>query len=239
MKDERFVWNILSVMSPKPDGAVRRLEDLYKIPVSEAKTPEEDLVLMISKIIHMTDLLASCMKVDDNSILEACQQLDAEIRRHERRATSGLVEQAPDLGKNIFKTVVRFPSRMERISIMLANMLDCCRVKAGEGLRFSDEAQKEITEIFQLVSDMLRKLRDTLMIPDKFLLGQIRFDTRRLEHLIEDARLSNWDRTEVHVCRPLEASLYVEILDSFRNVNEYIGKMSQSLLELSRLQPED
>jgi len=134
--------------------------------------------------------------------------------------------------------VVRFPSRMERIAIMLGNILDCCRIKTVEGTHFSHKADEELSEIFEVVLDMLKKLRDTLVIHNKFLLGQIKFDRYRLEHLVEEARLANWERLEAGTCSPPSASVYVEILDCFKNVNEYIAKMSQNFLDLARLMSE-
>ncbi len=238
MKGQRYSWNVLRVVSRKLDKEVRHLEDLYNMPVSEADTPEEHLVLMISKLIHMTESLSICMKTSDGSIIESCQRLAEEIRRHERLATSGLVEQASVMGKHMFKILVRFPSRMERIAIMLGNILDCCCIKTAEGIHFSDMAQAELSVIFEVALDMLKKLRDTLVIHNKFLLGQIKFDRHRLEHLVEDARLANWERMEAGTCPPPSISVYVEILDCFRNVNEYIAKMSQSFLDLARLDPE-
>ncbi len=235
MKGQRYFWNVLRVVSRKLDKEVRRLEDLYNMPVSEADTPEEHLVLMISKVIHMTEGLSTCMKTNDSSIIESCQRLAEEIRRHERLATSGLVEQASFMGKHMFKIVVRFPSLMERIAVMLGNILDCCRIKTVEGIHFSHKAQEELSLIFEVALEMLKKLRDTLVIHNKFLLGQIKFDRHRLEHLVEEARRANWERMEAGICPPPSASVFVEILDCFRNVNEYIAKMSQNLLDLARL----
>ncbi|MGO9568354.1 MAG: hypothetical protein ACLP5H_12505 [Desulfomonilaceae bacterium] len=235
MKGQRYFWNVLRVVSRKLDKEVRHLEDLYNMPVSEADTPEEHLVLMISKVIHMAERLSTCVKTNDSSIIESCHSLSEEIRRHERLATSGLVEQASIMGKHLFKLAVRLPSRMDRIAIMLRNILDCCRIKSIEDLHFSDKAQEELSEIFEVVLNMLKKLRDTIVIHNKFLLGQIKFDRHRLEHLVEEARLTNWERLEAGICVPPSASVYVEILDCFRGVNEYIGKISKSLLDLARL----
>jgi Na+/phosphate symporter len=234
---ERYFWNVLRIVSPRQDDEVKALENLYATPVSEADTPEQNLVLMISKLIYMIELLSICMKTNQGPMMDSCQLLAEEIRRHERLATAGLVGKASVMGKHVFKIAVRFPSRIERIAIMLRNILDCCRIKANERGQFSDEAQEELSGIFQVASGMLRKLRDTLVVPNRFLLGQIRFDGQRLDHLIEDARLANWERMEARACLPHRASIYVEILDSFRHMNEYMAKMSGNLLDLARLDP--
>jgi Na+/phosphate symporter len=238
MKDQRDFWSLLRVVSPPADRKVQRLEDLHKMPVSDADTPEENLVLMISKLIYMAETLPICIKTGDETAIDSCRTLSDEIRRHERLATSGLVEQASVMGKYIFKIVARFPGLMERISIMLSNILDSSLIKAASEIQFSKEAQEEISQICRVTADMLRNLRDTLVIPNKFVLGQIKFDGPKLEHLVEEARLANWERMEHRVCTAYGASVYVEILDSFKNVNEYISRMSESFLELARLESE-
>jgi Na+/phosphate symporter len=238
MNGERYCWNVLRVVSRKTNTEIRNLEDLYEMPLRQVDTPEEHLVLMTTKLIHMTERLSTCMKTNDRSIMDSCQQLAEEIRKHERLATSGLFEQAASMGKQMFKIVVRFPSRMERIAIMLDNILDCFRIKHAEGLRFNDEAQEMFLAIFEAALIMLKKLRDALVVPNKFLLGSVKHDGKRFEHLVEEARLANWERMEAGICSPASASVYVEILDCFRNVNEYIDRTSQALLDLARAQPE-
>ncbi len=236
MSDQRYLWNVLRIVSARCDKQVRRLEELYETPLSDTGAPEEIIVLMITRLIQMMDLLSACHGSGDDSMIEACQSHVEDIHKYDRRATAGMVEQASLMGKQVFKIVMRFPSRMERISVMLDNILDCCRIKAKDGVSFSGQAQEELSEIFRLVSNILEKLRDAIILPNRSLIGQIKNDCRGLELRLEEARGNNWERLEAGICSAHGAPLYVEILDSFRNVNEYVARMSRSLLELERLQ---
>jgi Na+/phosphate symporter len=119
---------------------------------------------------------------------------------------------------------------------MLANILECCRTKEAEGIQFSQKTQEEVFEIFQLTSTMLRKIRDTLVVFNKSLLGQIKSDGKKLDGLVESARCANWERLEAHICSPQEATVYVEILDCFKNLNGYVAKMSDAFLDLIVIQ---
>ncbi len=238
MKDQRYLWNPLRVVSSKLDKEVVNFGDLYKTQVSESDAPEENLVVMISKLIHVTKMLASCTRSDDVSSIESCERLVEEVKRHERLATAGLVDQSSKIGISAFKIVVRFPSRMERIGIMFRNILDCYRIKITEGMSFNDEALGELSELFGLVLDTLKNLRDVLLIPNRFLLEHIKVQTQQLAELVEFARLANWGRLEAGDCPPLTSSVYVEILDCFKQINEYLGKMRESLVALANLEPE-
>ncbi len=225
-------WNTLHVFSPKLDKEFNGLEYLYKRPASACDTPAENLVLMASKLIHMSKMLSICITRDDTKTIGVCQRLAEEIHLHEELATAGLYELAPDMGRDIFKMVVRFPSRMERISLNFNNILNSWRVKTTEGIPVSDKAQEELTHIFEVVIDMLESLRDVLIMSDKFMLEHIKTQGQKLTKLVEDARRANWERLEGRICRPQRASVYVEVLDSFRNVNEYVSRMYESLLYL-------
>jgi Na+/phosphate symporter len=237
MKDQRYFWNPLRIVSPKLDKEVKRIEELHEIPVSDAHQPQENLVLMVSKLIHMTRMLSGCLKTDNLAAIDSCERLAEEIHRHEKLATSGLLDQASGIGKNVFQIVVRFPSRMERIGRMFEAMLRCSRIKATEGIPFSEKAQEDLSTIFDVVLDMLENLRDALVVPNKVVLEHIKSQGQKLVALVEDARLAHWKRLEAGFCSRQASPLFVEILDAVKHVNEYIAKMNESLVDLANLEP--
>lgn len=232
MKKPLHPWNIISILNPKLDNEVLGLESLYQRPASEGDTPAENLVLMVSKLIHMSKMLSIYVTTDDTSTVESCQRLAEEIHLHEKLATTGLYDLAPDMSKNLFKMVFPLPSRMERISLNFKNILNSWHIKTAEGIPVSDEAQEELVQIFLVVIDMLENLRDALLTPDKFILEQIMEQRQKLTRLLEDARGAKWERLQARMCLPQRASIYVGVLDSFRNVNEYITRMCDSVLFL-------
>jgi hypothetical protein len=116
MKNKPYSWDVFRVVSTKRDGEFSCLEDLYNMPVSGSDTPEQNLLMMISKLVHMTESLCDYMETKDASTFGSCQALIQEIHRHERLATAGVIDQGSLMGKSVFKIVIRFPSRMERIA---------------------------------------------------------------------------------------------------------------------------
>jgi len=225
-------WNSLYAFSPKLNREINGLEYLYKRPASECDTPAENLVLMASKLIHMSKMLSMYITCEDTTVIDVCQRLAKEIHLHEELATAGLYDLATDMGKDLFKMVVRFPSRMERISLNFNSILSSWHVKTAEGIPVSDKAQEELSGIFEVVTDMLESLRDVLIMSDKFMLEHMKAQGQKLTKLVEDARHANWDRLEARICRPQRASVFVEVLDSFKNINEYVSRMYESLLYL-------
>jgi Na+/phosphate symporter len=233
MKDQRWVWNPLRIMSPKLHWEIGRLEEMHETPISEEQTPNEALLIMISKLIEMTRILSGWFTVESPAKLEECERLAEEVRRAEKLVTSALVGSSSVIGQNLFRMVVRFPSRVERIGGMCENILNCCRIKSKEGIPFSDKAQAELSGLFALALDMLTNLRDCLIVPNKILLQHINSQGHELGQLVEDARFAHWNRLEAGFCSPSASSIYLEILDSFKFTNEYINKMAQGIMEIA------
>lgn len=233
MKDHRYVWNPFRILSPKLDLELGKIEELYQMPVSTSHTPEEALIIMVSKLIEMMKILSNWFETEGLERLEACDRLAGEVREYERLATAGIVDSSAGIGQNVFRLVVRFPSRMERIGTMCTNILNSCRIKSKEGIPFSDKALSELKGLFSGAREMLVNLRDALVVPNNVLLDHIKQETDTIVQLVEDARLRHWNRLEAGFCAPAASPIYLEILDSFKFISEYVRKMGDSLLALT------
>ena len=63
------------------------------------------------------------------------------------------------------KGLIRFPLRLERIADELDSILTCCRIKARDGIEFSDKAHAELNQMLAIVLDMLENLHDVMTTP--------------------------------------------------------------------------
>jgi Na+/phosphate symporter len=234
MKERSYFFNPFRLISPKLDSETQRLEKLHEVPVSESHTPEEGMLVMVSKLIEMTRILSKLFVTEDPERLEICERLAQEVHQQEKLATTGLAEASPSIGQNLFKIVVRFPSRLQRMGDMFQRIVECCRIKKREGIPFSDKAQGEISAIFTFLEQIMVNLRDALAIRNQVVLQHVKVDVDRLGEMIEDARFAHWDRLEAGFCAPQASSIFLEILDSCKFVNEYINKMWLSLSALAQ-----
>ncbi len=238
MEDRCCFWNPLRIMSSRLHSEIGGEENLYEMPVSEDYSPEEHLVLMISKLIEMAKALPVCVKTGDPAKIQICERLGGEVHRHEKLATSALVKSPASKTQNVFRIVVRFPGYVGRIGIMLENVVNCSRTKIEHKVPFSKGSQAEVSTISSLLQDMLENLRDVLVIPNKILLQYIRSQGNELAEIVEDARSSHWERLEAGLCTAHASLLYLEILDSFGGVGEYANKMCDGITVLAETTPE-
>ncbi|MEW6112017.1 MAG: hypothetical protein AB1664_07795 [Thermodesulfobacteriota bacterium] len=230
MKEKGIFANPFRMMSPRLDTEVTRLEDYYKKPYAESVSLEEGLLIMISKEIELTRILSKCVVTCPEAQAQQCQALAEEVRRQEKVLTKDLV--SSKVRGELLKGVIRFPYRLERIGDLLEGILRCCRTKTRDHIPFSEKAHAELDQLFAVLLDMMANLRDAFRTPNKILLEHILSQGDKLRQMVEDFKITHWDRLEGGYCAVEASPVYRDILDSFRLINEYLEKMAKTLLDL-------
>lgn len=232
MEKKDLFANPFRVFSPQVDSEVLRLHELHSRRISESVALEEGVLILISKLMEMTNLLSQALVKDSLSEFDKCKALADEVHDEEKLLTSFLVSSG--ITGDVLKGVIRFPYRLERIGDMLESMLNCFRIKSTEGIRFSDQAVEELKYLLDSLLAIMGRLRDAFREPDRENLEAIKAQTKDLASLVDDARTVHWDRLAQGVCLPEASSLYREILDSLLTANEYLDKMASTLIELGQ-----
>ncbi|MCA1960716.1 MAG: hypothetical protein LDL33_07965 [Desulfomonile sp.] len=235
MKEKAIFVNPFRMLSPKLDQEALRLETLDEQPVSASVTLEEGLLIMISKLIEMARLLSKALVSGTEPLMRRCQELGQEIDRQEKLLTSDLV--AAKVRGDLLKGLIRFPYRLERVGDMLESILQCCRIKTADAITFSDKAHDELDELFSVLTDMMVNLRDAFTTPNRVILEYVIGEGRKLNVLIEEAKMAHWERLEHGFCAVEASSMYRDILDSIKSSGEYLVLMSSTLLEMASRSP--
>lgn len=238
MKSKEIFYNPFRLISPKLDSEASRLEEIYESPPEEVTCLEEGLLIMLNKIIRMTGLIRKSLLITDPAKLQECEKLAKEIHDEEKGLTGDLVCDPNVTKGEVLKTVVLFPARLERVGDLLESMLNVSRLKADQGVVFSDKANKELDELFDLFTGILTNFHDVLVTRNHALLEHILEQCKKFAQLAADARLAHEDRLLQGLCSPKSSSLFLDILDSMKAAKRNIREMTQSLLKLRDSQPE-
>lgn len=233
MKEPRVFVNPLRILSLRLDREAARLEDRRTAP--KQVSLEESLVTTAGRIVEIVRLLAKCVVSGEASQMDRCAALAEDVHQQEKILTKDLLSSG--LKGEIFKGLVRFPVRLERIGDSLEAILRCCRIKARDRIVFSDKAQEELDQLFALLQEMTNNVRDAFKLPNKLLLESIISQGRQLTKMLEDCRLAHWQRLEAGFCSPRASSVFLEVLDSVKLMNEYMQKLCDTLIELGKASP--
>jgi Na+/phosphate symporter len=190
MKEPRVFINPLRILSLRLDREATRLDDRRTAP--QQISLEDSLITTAGKIIDIIRLISKCIVTGDKSEMDRCAALAEDVHQQEKMLTKTLLSSG--VRGELFKGLVRFPSRLERIGDTLETILRCCRIKAREGISFSDKAEEELDQLFAMLLDMMNNLRDGFRTPNKLLLESIISQGRQLTGMLEDCRWAHGSR---------------------------------------------
>jgi Na+/phosphate symporter len=236
MKDKQVFFNPFRLISPRLDSEASRIEQFLEKPPEEVTCLEEGLLVMCGKLIEMTRLIHKTLVIADQEKIKKCEKLGREIHNEEKTLTGDLVC-SPSTSGDLLKAVVLFPGRLERIGDLLESIVNVSRIKAREGIPFSDKAQSELDTLFESFADALTNFRDVLVTRNRVLLEHLTNQGRQVAQMIIDFGLAHEDRLLEGLCSAKASSLYLDILDSIKRANEHIMDMCQRLLKIADTHP--
>ncbi len=200
-------------------------------PPADMTCLEEGLLVMLTRLMDMTTLAYKSLIIADPEKMKKCDALGHEIHQEEKQLTGDLVC-SPSTTGEILKALVLFPGHLERAGDYVEGVINCARIKARDGIPFSDKAHAELTELFGLLSDILKTIREILANSNWELLGPVHEKQKKLAQMTVDFALAHEDRLIDGLCSPKASSLYLDILDSAKGANERLIRMVESLLKL-------
>ncbi len=224
MEDVGVWFRLARTAETKPDQRCTRVPENRNGLCDDFMSMEEDLAVMIGQIEDMARLLPACIVNCLSVQMDECEALAQDVRRQAKTLTRKLVitHRAAGLPKGL----IRFPLRLERIADELDSILTCCRIKARDGIEFSEKAHAELDQLLAIVLDMLENLRDVMTTPNQVILDYIMSQGSKVAQLLGNARLVHWIRLETGDCTPEAGSLFLDMLDSLKSGNEYVQKMA-------------
>lgn len=233
MKDKHVFFNPFRLISPKLDREASRLEELYEAPHPEMTCLEEGLLVMLSKLMDMTTLAYKSLIIADPEKMKKVDALGQDIHHEEKQLTGDLVCSPATTG-DVLKALVIFPGHLERVGDYVESIINCARIKSRDSIPFSDKAHAELTELFGVLSDILKNIREVVAKSTWDTLAPVRENQKKLAQLTVDFALAHEDRLLEGLCSPKASSLYLDILDSVKGANEHLVRMVDSLMKLHK-----
>jgi Na+/phosphate symporter len=231
MKEKHIFFNPFRIISPKLDAEASRLHEIFETPPPEVTCLEEGLLIMLNKLRESADLVHKALIIPDPQKLARSDTLDKEVHEEEKALTGSIVCYPHTTGP-ILRAVVLFPGKLERIGDFLESIANCARIRARDGLPFSDKAFAELTQLFNLFTEILKDFSDAILDPRRDLLENILTKEKALAQMTVDFALAHEERLIDGLCVPKASSIYLDILDSVKNSGEHLRSMAESLLSI-------
>jgi Na+/phosphate symporter len=231
MKDTRVFFNPIRMISPKLDSEAIKLEELLAKSDDHPFTLEEGLVIMLSKLIVMTEQIRNHFMDAAPGKSEECEKLGNEVHILEKKLTENLACALTD-PPHACRAIVLFPGHLERVGDFLESILNCCKIKARNDVQFTEKSLLDIDHMLKRSIDLMTNFRDSLIRPNRYLLQHVVEEATKLDQLCQDWELAHVERLLDGSTAPKASSLYLDILESTQSLNRHIRVMAENLLSL-------
>ena len=195
----------------------------------------EMMIKVCQSLIKMLALsFQGFRKYTEESIREV-EKVKNEVRNNSSELAHFLIlKSSPyEKGKEWAKPYLSMASSLDRISYNIEGIVDRLKSKVQNQILFSDQAVKEINDVFQEAMNLLERLPDLILTPNKLLAQNIGEQVRSVLKIANGYSEGHEERLMQGVCTPKSSPTYLGILESLKGIIAHILEVSGKIVSLS------
>ncbi|MEK7813356.1 MAG: hypothetical protein AAB296_06305 [Candidatus Desantisbacteria bacterium] len=182
----------------------------------------DEVGLMCNRTRVMLKKVAKGFRVHSKKLLKDADKLGKDI-------DVGCVQLMDSLISSAEKLLIPLPSDFERIGDSLESIIHSVSTKIKDRVMFSDEAVKEIESLFEGVDELLECLHDCIKTKNRILINHIVERSKELSELSDKYSCIHQERLVDGLCVPKASPVYLDMIDSLRNITIHICIMAERL----------
>ncbi len=199
------------------------------------KDAGEMMIRVCQSLIKMLELsFQGFRKYIEESFREA-DRVKNEVQKNSSELAHFLIlKSSPyEKGKEWAKPYLSMASGLDRISYNIEGIVDCLKRKVQNDIFFSDQAIQEINLVFQEAMDLLERLPDLILTPNKLLAQNIGEQVRSVLKIANGYSEGHEERLMQGVCTPKSSPIYLGILESLKGIIVHILEVSGKIVSIS------
>ena len=188
---------------------------------------EKELIGILNYAKEMLDMIYKGFKKHNLKYLEKIEEIEEKLYKDSNDLIESLLEEKSEEG---IKQFIPIPGHLQRIGDGLGRLLNSVKKKIREDALFSDKAIKEAYKLFDEIQELLTCLDDCITTKNRVLAEHINRNGKKLCDLADEYAIFHEERLIAGVCVPKSAPIYLDILDSFRNILWHIREITRDIL---------
>lgn len=200
-------------------------------------TPES----LRESVIEMCDLAGQMLRLTRGAFvqpapkaLEQVAALGRDLHLREKRLTDHVAMQLREYPWSLgtAEHLAFLPGALERIGDSAEALARCVQSIHRDGIPFSERAFSEIITLFNRVAELVEEVTTSIRTGDRSHLSRIREDGERFQALSDQAALGHQERLIQGECVARASSIFLAMLDYFREIERYTRRMSAELAKV-------
>jgi len=191
-----------------------------------------DAVLEMCDIAgQMLQLTRGAFVQSSPKALEQVAALGRDLHLREKRLTDHVAMQLREYPWSLgtAEHLAFLPGALERVGDSVEALARCVQSIHRDGIPFSERAFSEIIALFSRAADLVGGVAAAIRTGDRAHLTRVREDGERFQALSDEAALGHQERLIRGECVPRASSIFLAMLDYFREIERYSRRMSADL----------
>jgi len=194
-------------------------------------TPEALRNSAVEMCVHAAEMLRLSRDAFQQYSVGALQDLadmGRHLHHHEKRLTDHVAMQlrAYPMSLGSAEPLAFLPAALERIGDSIEALARCIGVLHRDDIPLSERGHLEILSLFGRSIELMERLSSAIRQGGPESLGPIRESGEKFQAYCEEIALYHQDRLIRGVCKPRASSVFLSMLDSFREIERYVRRMS-------------
>jgi Na+/phosphate symporter len=204
-----------------------------EVPLPHLTAPEFENALAgtCAQLVEMLRLCRDAFFRNDPKPLERVKPLGEEVHLREKRLTQQVTIQLREAPFSLgaAEQLKMVPAALERVGDAAEGLARCIARRIREDRIFSDHALKEVRTLFDGITGLVEAVGTVLVTRSPELIRHLREDGARLHEQTYRFQADHEDRLLRGVCVPGSGSVYLGMLDNFREIERYTRRLADAL----------
>ena len=199
------------------------------------KEIKEKMIVVCRSLMKMLELAFEGFRKPTEKFFEEEEAFEVKIYESSSELTGFIISKSPsnEKEKEWVKPYLSIASSLGRMTYNIQGILDRVRGKSENHILFSEEADKEVNDVFQEAMSLLRNLPDLFATESKSLAQRIGEEGRSMFKTAEGYSEEHEERLINGICVPKHSPLYLSIIESLKGVMVHTLAVSGKIVSLS------
>jgi Na+/phosphate symporter len=195
----------------------------------------EKMILVCQSLMGMLKLAFEGFRRPTEECFKEAEEAEDKIHQYSSELTSFIISMNPSSkkGKEWVKPYLSIASSLDRMTYNIEGILDRVRGKSENHILFSDQAVKEVNDVFQETMGLLEKVSSLITTQDKLLAQRIGKGGRAILKIANGYSEGHEERLVQGICVPKHSPIYLGIVESLKGVIVHTLEVSGKIVSLS------
>jgi Na+/phosphate symporter len=196
---------------------------------------KEKMVLVSQSLMKMLELAFEGFRRPTEKSFKGAEEVKDKIHQYSSELTGFIISKSPssEKGREWVKPYLSIASSFDRMTYNIEGIFDRLRAKSQTHILFSDQAVKEVNDVFQEAMRLLENLPNLITTQNKLLAQRIGEEGRSMFKIANGYSEEHEERLIQGICVPKSSPIYLGIIESLKGVIVHTLEVSGKIVSLS------